>query len=72
MEGRIKRRFDLRLDDAFTRLSQHILHEVGTRFDETNARLESIDSRLKLQAGLIQSGARAMSRFSAFAENSEE
>jgi hypothetical protein len=28
------------------------------------ARLDSIDSRLKLQAGLIQSGARAMARFS--------
>jgi hypothetical protein len=36
------------------------------------ARLDSIDSRLKLQAGLIQSGARAMARFSEFAENSEE
>ncbi len=36
------------------------------------ARLESIDSRLKLQAGLIQAGARAMARFSEFAENSEE
>ena len=32
------------------------------------ARLDSIDSRLKLQAGLIQSGARAMARFSEFAE----
>jgi len=66
-------------DDAFTRFSQHVLHEVGARFDEANARfdemgtrLESIDSRLKLQAGLIQSGARAMARFSEFAENSEE
>jgi hypothetical protein len=36
------------------------------------ARLDSIDARLKLQAGLIQSGARAMARFSEFAENSEE
>ena len=65
---------DLRdaLDDAFTRFSQHVLHEVGARFDEVGIRLESIDSRLKLQAGLIQSGARAMARFSAFAENSED
>src|SRR5580698_10356834 len=65
---------DLRdaLDDAFTRFSQHVLHEVGARFDEVGTRLESIDSRLKLQAGLIQSGARAMARFSACAENSEE
>jgi len=43
---------DLRdpLDEAFTRFSQHVLHEVGARFDEVNTRLESIDSRLKLQA----------------------
>jgi hypothetical protein len=55
---------DLRdaLDDAFTRFSQHVLHEVGVRFDEMDTRLESIDSRLKLQAGLIQSGALAMTR----------
>jgi hypothetical protein len=64
---------DLRnaLDDAFTRFSQHILNEVGARFDETRTRLESIDARLKLQAGLIQSGARARGRFSDFSENSE-
>jgi hypothetical protein len=72
MESRINDRFDSRLDDAFTRFSQHVLHEVGSRFDETNKRLDSIDARLKLHAGLIQSGARAMARFSIFAENSEE
>ena len=33
---------------------------------------KAIDVRLKLQAGLIQSGARAMARFSEFGENSEE
>jgi hypothetical protein len=42
-------------DEAFTRFSQHVLHEVGVRFDEVATRLESIDSRRKLQAGLIQS-----------------
>jgi hypothetical protein len=68
----LEARIDARLDDAFTRFSQHILHEVGTRFDEVNVRLESIDTRLKLQAGLIQSGARAMARFSEFAESSEQ
>jgi hypothetical protein len=41
------------LDDRFTRFSQHVLHEVGARFDEVGTRLESIDSRLKLQAGLM-------------------
>jgi hypothetical protein len=34
--------------------------------------LDSIDGQLKLQAGLIQSGTRAMARFSAFSETSEE
>ena len=53
-------------------MANHILHELGTRFDETNTQLASIDSRLKLQAGLIQAGARAMARFSEFAENSEQ
>jgi hypothetical protein len=53
-------------------MANHILHEMGTRFDEVNTRLVSIDTRLKLQAGLIQSGARAMARFSEFAESSEE
>jgi hypothetical protein len=60
------------LRDALTEFGQHILHEVGSRFDETNARLASIDSRLKLQAGLIQSGARAITRLSEFSESSEE
>lgn len=72
LEGRFEARLDARLDEAFTRFSQHILHEVGTRFDDVNKRLESIDTRLRLQAGLIQSGARAMARFSEFAETSEE
>jgi hypothetical protein len=65
---------DLRdaLDEAFTRFSQHILHEVGGRLDEVSNKLESIDSRLKLQAGLVQSGSRAMARFSEFAESSEQ
>jgi hypothetical protein len=35
-------------------------------------RLDSISARLTLQARLIQSGSRAMVRFSAFSENSEE
>ena len=60
------------LEESFTRWSQHILSEVGARFGEVNQRLESIDTRLKLQAGLIQSGARAMARFSEFAETSEQ
>ena len=52
-------------------MATHILQEVGGRFNEVNAKLESIDSRLKLQAGFIQSGARAIARFSEFSETSE-
>lgn len=44
---------------------------MSRRFAEVNATLASIDNRLKLQAGLIQSGARAMARFSKFSEDSE-
>jgi hypothetical protein len=67
--GNITRK-DLR--DALTEFGQHILHEVKLQFDETNSHLASIDSRLKLQAGLIQSGSRAMAKFSEFSETSEE
>ena len=45
----LEKQLDLRLDDAFTRFSQHILHEVGARFDEVGTRLESIDSRLNFR-----------------------
>jgi hypothetical protein len=45
--------------------------DIGERFARVETKLESIDSRLKLQAGLIQAGARAMARFSEFSESSE-
>ena len=59
-------------DETLTRFSQHILHEVGRRFDEVNKKLESIDAQLKPEAGPIQSGAQAMVRFEGFAKNSGE
>jgi DNA anti-recombination protein RmuC len=71
MEARLEARFDARLDGAFTRFSQHILNKVGSRFEEVKARFDSVDARLKLQAGLIQLGTRAMARFSEFSESSE-
>jgi hypothetical protein len=46
--------------------------DMERRFARVGARFDSIDARLKLQAGLIQSGARAMARFSEFSENSEQ
>ena len=61
------------------RTASLIANEVGGLHTEIQdaegrlrARFDSIDARLKLQAGLIQSGARAMARFSEFSENSEE
>ena len=51
---------------------QRGFERVDARFERVEARFDSIDARLRLQAGLIQSGARAMARFSQFAENSEE
>ncbi len=50
---------------------KHLLAEIGRRQEENNARFDSIDARLKLQAGLLQSGSRAMARFTEFAETSE-
>lgn len=46
--------------------------DMGHRLARVEARFDSVDARLKLQAGLIQSGARAMARFSEFSENSEQ
>ncbi len=51
---------------------QRGFERVDARFERVDARFDSIDARLKLQARLIQSGARAMARFSQFGENSEE
>jgi hypothetical protein len=61
-----KTRIDGRLDAAFTGILQHILHEVGRQFDEVDAKLESIDSRLKIQVDLLQS---ALARFSESEKN---
>ncbi len=60
-----------RMDDKSTALAQHILHEMDTRFSLVDKKLESIDSRLKLHAGLIQSGSRAIARLSEYSETSE-
>ena len=53
-------------------MTDHLLHEMSARFAEVNERLESLDARLKFQAGFIQSGNRALSRFAQYTENSEE
>lgn len=74
MESRMGRRMDA-LSDQFANLvageigAMHV--EMGKRFAEVDTKLTSIDSRLKLQAGLIQAGSRAMARYSAFSEDAE-
>jgi DNA repair ATPase RecN len=65
--GALEKRFE----DKLTDLAQHILHEMDTRFALQDKRLESIDSRLKLHAGLVQSGSRAITRLTNYSENSE-
>lgn len=60
-----------RFDDKLTALAQHLLHEMDTRFSLVDKKLESMDSRLKLQAGLIQTGSRAIARLTNYSENSE-
>jgi hypothetical protein len=60
-----------RMDDKMTALAQHILHEMDTRFTLQDRKRESDDSRLKLQAGLIQSGSRAIARLTDYSETSE-
>jgi len=60
-----------RMDDKLTALAQHILHEMDTKFALEEKKRQSIDSRLKLQAGLIQSGSRAIARLTDYSETSE-
>jgi|SRR5579885_876517 tetrahydromethanopterin S-methyltransferase subunit G len=70
----LDRKIDTKLDALDSKLENavsHLLNEIGRRAEEQMARWESIDARLTLQAGLIQSGSRAITRFSRFAENSE-
>ena len=60
-----------RFDDRLTALAQHLLHEMDTRFSLVDKKLESMDSRLKLQTGLIQTGSRAIARLTNYSESSE-
>jgi hypothetical protein len=66
-------------DTKFDRTVQAFAGEIGslhTQIQQTEARvvarIDSLDSRLQLHAGLLQSGARALARFSEYAENSEQ
>ena len=72
LDERIEARIDKKLDESFTRWSQFMLDEMSSRFGKMNNRYESLDARIKLHAGLLQSGARSMARYSSFSENSEE
>src|SRR5665213_1247147 len=59
------------MDEKLTTMAQHILHEMDLRLATVDKKLESIDSRLQLHAGLVQSGARAIARLSQHSESSE-
>jgi hypothetical protein len=62
---------DQKLETKLDSVLSHVLNEIGRRSEEQMARWESMDARLTLQAGLIQSGSRAITRLSRFAENTE-
>lgn len=77
--GSLRAEIDENLRRSEDRMATLIAGEIGNLHTEIkesearlSARLESISARLTLQGGLIQSGSRAITRFSSFAENSEE
>lgn len=79
MDQELKQYLDEKFRASEERTAQLIASEVGALHndirgveDRLAARFDSIDARLKLQAGMIQAGARAIARFNEFAENSEQ
>jgi len=74
MEARI----EAQMQGVENRMAALMASEIGSLHSDMQTierrildRLDALDSRLKLQAGLIQIGMRGMVRFSEFAEASE-
>jgi len=59
------------LEEAFTRFSQHILHEVETRLDEKNEKLDDIDRRLRRVDGNTITALELLTRQSRWHEESD-
>jgi chromosome segregation ATPase len=57
--------------DDLNHAMNHLLAEIGRRHEELKAELSSVNARLTLHGGLIQSGSRAITRLIRYAENSE-
>ncbi len=79
MDEDLKNYLDEKFRASEDRTAALIANEVGALHTDIlgvesrlTARFDSLDARLKLQAGLIQAGSRAMARFSQFSEDSEE
>jgi hypothetical protein len=59
------------LDDALERVMNNVLLELKMMREESGKRFDRIESRLDRQAGLIQSGARALLRIDRWADDSD-
>jgi hypothetical protein len=67
------------LDESLERVMNNVLLEMklfrehtDTRFLGIESRLDRIESRLDRQAGLVQSGARALLRFDRWSDTADE
>lgn len=60
------------LDESLERVMNNVLLEMKLFREHTDTRFLGIESRLDRQAGLIQSGARALLRFDRWSDTADE
>jgi hypothetical protein len=65
-------RLRIDMDASLERVMNNVLFELKMFRDQTDARFRGIEARLDRQAGLIQSGARAMLRFDRWADTADQ
>jgi len=60
------------LDESLERVMNNLLFEIRQSRDHMDTRFRGIEARLDRQAGLIQSGTRAMLRFDRWSDTADE
>jgi hypothetical protein len=60
------------LDESLERFTNRLLFEIGQFRDDADRSFRAIEVRLDRQAGLIQSGARALLRFDRWSDTADE